>query len=265
MGNYPMAEEVLEKYEANNPESLESDFYYCRYLLDNQRSNSSETLKSLYKYMEVQDAENLKIFEDELAMQEERHKGEIREQHFLYWGILSAILLLSAIIYLALENKHRKREYKLLENEYNSIQQDIQLIQNAHSDRDAEQFRKQIEHKITALAALLEGEKQNDTKSAIKTLALHSKDKNDIISMVVGLTSIDSEQFCSYLRKNGLSEFELGICCLMLIGFNTKELPDIVGKKNVYNIYSAIRSKLGMSAHDTNLPIRIKQIYQEIN
>ena len=50
----------------------------------------------------------------------------------------------------------------------------------------------------------------------------------------------------SFLRKTGLSEWEISCCCLYCIGLNGNEIANYLDIKYYYKKSSLIRSKLGV-------------------
>lgn len=60
-------------------------------------------------------------------------------------------------------------------------------------------------------------------------------------------------RFITALESRGLTEAEVEYCCLYAIGLRGKDISAYVGHGGHYNESSAIRSKLGLGPHDTNL------------
>ena len=69
--------------------------------------------------------------------------------------------------------------------------------------------------------------------------------------------------FISILEQKGLSDWEIGYCCLFTLGLNGKEVGEFIQKKRHYIISSEIRKKLGLGEHDTNIGIWLRTLLSE--
>lgn len=67
-------------------------------------------------------------------------------------------------------------------------------------------------------------------------------------------------RFMAYLRKCGLSDWEVNYCCLYLVGLNGKEIGEYINLKRHYTYGSVIRKKLGLCEHDRNLANHLKNM-----
>lgn len=59
--------------------------------------------------------------------------------------------------------------------------------------------------------------------------------------------------FVTILRKKGLSDFEIGYCCILASGVRVKELDCVVTLRKGYSLNSEIRRKLGLDANASKL------------
>lgn len=66
--------------------------------------------------------------------------------------------------------------------------------------------------------------------------------------------------FIAVLEKNGLTDWEIGYCCLYTLGLKGKDVGDFIQKKRHYIISSEIRKKLGLGEHDTNIGIWLRDL-----
>ena len=66
--------------------------------------------------------------------------------------------------------------------------------------------------------------------------------------------------FIKFLEEKGLTEWEIGYCCLYAMGLRGKEIGQFIKLPSHYNLSSGIREKLGISEHETNLGIYIKKL-----
>ena len=71
-------------------------------------------------------------------------------------------------------------------------------------------------------------------------------------------------QFISYLEGKGLTDWEIGDCCLYTLGLKGKDVGEYIRKKRHYIISSEIRKKLGLGEHDTNIGIWLRDMLADI-
>ena len=70
-------------------------------------------------------------------------------------------------------------------------------------------------------------------------------------------------KFISFLEQKGLSDWEIGYCCLFTLGLKGKEVGEFIQKKRHYIISSEIRKKLGLCEHDTNIGIWLRALLSQ--
>lgn len=70
-------------------------------------------------------------------------------------------------------------------------------------------------------------------------------------------------KFIAYLESKGLTEWEIGYCCLYTLGLKGKDIGEYIQKKRHYVISHEIRRKLGLNEHDTNISIYLKNLLLE--
>ena len=69
-------------------------------------------------------------------------------------------------------------------------------------------------------------------------------------------------KFISFLQMKGLSDWEIGCCCLYCIGLNGSEISNFLGIKYFYKRSSIIRHKLDIQSVniDTFLSKKLKEL-----
>lgn len=71
-------------------------------------------------------------------------------------------------------------------------------------------------------------------------------------------------KFIAYLQDKGLTDWEIGYCCLYTLGLKGKDIGEYIQKKRHYIISHEIRQKLGLDEHDTNLSIWLRQLLMDV-
>ncbi len=67
-------------------------------------------------------------------------------------------------------------------------------------------------------------------------------------------------KFIGYLEGKGLTDWEIGYCCLFTLGLKGKDVGEYIQKKRHYIISHEIRQKLGLGEHDTNIGIWLRKL-----
>ena len=83
-------------------------------------------------------------------------------------------------------------------------------------------------------------------------------DQDDFLRSLVVLFRDSHPEFVAELKSHGLTDWEVGYCCLYVLGLKGKDVGNYLKKKRNYIISSDIRRKLGLSEHDTNLGIWLR-------
>lgn len=70
--------------------------------------------------------------------------------------------------------------------------------------------------------------------------------------------------FIRYFEEHELTESEINYVCLYAIGLRGKEVGNYMKKRSHVNISSAIRKKLGIDKHDTNIGIYVRKLLKTL-
>lgn len=76
---------------------------------------------------------------------------------------------------------------------------------------------------------------------------------------------ISHSRFITFLSEHGLSEWEIGCCCLYCIGFNGAEVSEYLNRKAIYNVNSSIRQKLKIPKGKSQIDVFLKQKMKEFH
>ena len=71
-------------------------------------------------------------------------------------------------------------------------------------------------------------------------------------------------KFIAYLQDKGLTDWEIGYCCLYTLGLKGKDIGQYIQKKRHYIISHEIRQKLGLDEHDTNISIYLRDLLLDL-
>ena len=82
----------------------------------------------------------------------------------------------------------------------------------------------------------------------------------EFITSTISAFQASHPAFVAHLKKCGLTEMELGYCCLYGLGLNGKEVGAFTKMSRHYIVNSEIRKKLGLTEQKTNLDKYIQQL-----
>ena len=158
-----------------------------------------------------------------------------------------------------IRNKRLMRSIELLEKEkvmLSSMRRDGELN---------EEMREMLEERLRVLngfiTAYLSG---NCSEQAYNELENLMSDRKDFIHSTHLSFAIGHPRFLEFLKEKGLTDMEIGYCCLHAIGLRGKEIVSYLNSKTYYNASSTIRKKLGLNEHDTNINLYIQKLIKEI-
>lgn len=187
------------------------------------------------------------------------------------------VVLESEKLYLSNSNKNLQSEIHNKNLEANSLACHVESLENelealkSTVDKEKglrEENREVIKMRIEILNAMLANRIADNNKC--------SQIFENRISELTGspekfmnfnrLTLLSSNpDFINYLELHGLTLDEINYVCLYAIGLNGKEVGDFLKKRGHVNMSSAIRKKLGIGPHDTNLGKYVRSILSNVN
>ena len=263
-----------------------------------------EAYRLFKDYAILNDGYHNELFTNDLLHADKRHQLEIenlnslRKKDKAIWGIICGVFALAAIAlwlyYLGYRQKTRRRmaEKEKEKAEAEKIQAELErdkemleaeALRRDISDLEAERDRlKEVERKHTELSqsvrdvirirlevlnSLLAKEIADNDDYAkpyrdwIKTLR---KDKKKFMDTTSEAFAVSHPRFMEYLHEHGLTQTEINYLCMYAIGLRGKEIGDYIELKRHYVMGSAIRSKLGIDKHETNLGPYVRQLLNQL-
>ncbi len=163
----------------------------------------------------------------------------------------------------ALEAENLAHRVETLENESESLKN---LIANTSEEIPLE-VQSAIKVRIEMLNSLLAGyitsneqyEKPYDTW--VKELTDNTEEFMNSNRLAF---QVSHPKFIEYFEENGLTVDEINYVCLYAIGLRGKEVGNYMKKRSHVNISSAIRKKLGIDKHETNIGIYVRKLLKSL-
>lgn len=274
---YSLGLEALSHYREADPEYDSNPAYL---LVDSELNELtgqySDALRSYRKYVELTDNTDMDIFESDAKFTEDRLLAVYKIRNRNLWIVILVLGVAAAVssgllIAAGLKEKIRKRqeEKDRLEKEKRLLEKEMASYRCLYEQAVAEKKNLQRIRKGTKLDSEIKssiGERldvlnrfitasvsKNLSVSAAEALDDYLRDRDKFIYSTRLSFIILHPGFISYLKDSGLSEIEIGYCCLYCIGMNGSEISAYLKRKSFYNDSSAIRKKLGLEKHDMNL------------
>lgn len=290
-GEYEKAIDALKEY--SKYEKPEAAYYLISGHTNAEIGNYLQAAHSYGQYIELTSEKNGALFESDINFIKERYEAQLRisrNRFILIILALCAMLLFLTSILVMNRIKQVKLELRVIEAEKNAekIRHDEEMKKTkAEADKYADMYGNalaEIEnlnetlqntaldhtvkmHIVERLNLLNKFIASNMTpyfsKDAANELKQLMNDKKHFIESTRISFLIEHPQFIHYLKKRGLSDSEIGYCCLYAMGLKGKDISSYMGNGH-YKLSSMIRKKLSLSEHDTNLDIYLRQILAKI-
>lgn len=173
-----------------------------------------------------------------------------------------------------IRNRLLKRDIERLEKEkerymemYNEVQAEKEVLTGMREDGElSDEMRVLLEERMKVLnsfiTAYISG---NCSEQAYTELEKLMSNRKGFIDSTRLSFAIAHPRFLIFLKEKGLTDLEIGYCCLHAIGLRGKEIVSYLNSRSYYNASSAIRKKLGLSEHDTNMINYIQNLLKEID
>lgn len=168
-----------------------------------------------------------------------------------------------------LRNSRQRLEIENFRLQVNRLESECDNLKKILNNRT--ELSKPIEEAIKERIAVLNGllaraitENDSFAKPFSELTKQVTKDKDKFINSTRLAFKASHPRFIEYLEKHNLTESEINYACLYAIGLRGKEVGEYIQAKGHYNISSSIRKKLGMTEHETNLGIYIRQKMEEL-
>lgn len=269
MNQYNMAEDALLKYRLYDQNYNDMTYYAIRSELYELQGVYQEATQAYKKYLSVSDSiyiethlQNLKNIEEDhikdMAILRERNKNLLLILILLITGSLLFITILSVRKYLNERNSFKQTCLMAIQ-ERDALSK---IIENSLiNDPEVNEIlleRMTLLNEIVLNRRLPRTNSFHSTEQKMESLLHDTKEYLSTIGMTFVIKYPD---FVHKLRSHGLSTWEVGYCCLYIMGYNAKEISGIMQNNQVYKISSEIRKKLGLEGGKVKLETYLKELF----
>ena len=270
---------ALERYQLGFPDyENEPQYLLLSSLIYEDLKQYDKAYASLKKYSDIVGDEDIDKFEADTKFIEERYAHEnavIRHRNtvvMIVFGTVTA-LLLAALTISRLRNRIKiarlraeqerleaERKLQYLENFNKKLLQEKDTLTGMLSNATlTEEARKSINKMITTVTELLSAKASGTDSDVInivnQKMEQLAENRNRFVLSVMLSYAAAHPLFTAALKERGLSDWETGYCCLYAMGLRGKDIGNLIGGGSHahHNRASVIRSKLGLTEHDTTL------------
>ena len=275
---YNEALSILSQYDTEGNEYKEKKYLVILYEVYKGLGDYKNTLETFEEYVDLFTNNILVKMQQDTKFVEERHALEMAKaketeaKNKRTIAVLACVvaligsLLVIMIIRRRLQISHAKN--KELEVEKQKYEQ---LYADAIAERDAltkmvedssvkAETKAVIKARLDVLNKVIISQITGTTsanKKAYEELELLLADKETFIESTRLTIEGNNPEFITALKRRGLTDEEINICCLYAIGLKGKDIKAYTSQPRHYNQSADIRHKLGLTESDTNLSIFI--------
>lgn len=283
---------LIENYKKYNDYDAEIAYYAVMSDIYETLDLSDKALEYYKDYIYVTDSIDLEILDADTKFIEERHAKdmEILKKHNRATILIMSlvILLLAGVIvgryvrqkmHAMAESRRRVEEEntriraekvraeedrKKYERLYSKVLSERDLLKKSIGMATDASVRKMMQDRFSVLekyvAAHLSGNMSHEAGEELEKLL---SDRESFLQSTRLSFAFSHPGFLSYLKGRGLTEEEIGICCLYGMGLHGKEIGTYLGRKGYYNYSSSIRRKLGLDSHGQHIDGYLRDILQK--
>lgn len=254
--------------------------YYA--IISEAYQNLGEYKKSLKAYEEytiLSDSIDYVVYTQDTKFVKERHlleletikEREIKNRVFL-WATIFIIMFLAIIIWIRSRLKVNRMEKAIAEQEieryrlmYEQMEEERDNLTNllAQDDELKPDVKNAVGKRLELLNKFFTAYITNNIeidRKANKEMEELLANKDTFMTSTKLAFAGSHPKFIKHLEGRGLTEWEINYCCLYALGLKGKEVGTYIKMRSHYNNSSAIREKLGINEHETNLGIYIRKL-----
>lgn len=179
--------------------------------------------------------------------------------HLIFLQVLSMIIGAMTILILQNAYKIKRLNHKKL---YAKLA--YRLDQMKKGSQRLSAVRHLVNERLDTVNCFIAAEMSHRHDYAAAMLDKLTRDSNYFMESTKASFEIAHPEFLDFLKDSGLSEWEIGCCCLYSIGLNGNEISVYLNRKSFYNISCNIRKKLKMET-GANIDTFLKQKMMELD
>ena len=216
--------------------------------------------------MEADSAAYIEMLEKEIT-QKVLEKERSTRSMMLTVIILTVIVASVAVDRIAISKRKTEIRNKWLKRDIERLEKEKEMLSGMKEEGVLnDEMKTLLDDRLNVLNGFITAHiSGNCSEKAYNELEKLMSDRNSFIESTRMSFIIGHPRFLIYLKEKGLTDLEIGYCCLHAIGLRGKEIVAYLNSRSYYNASSAIRKKLGLNEHDTNINLYIQKLLKEID
>ena len=229
-------------------------------------TNQEETHPRPEISMEADSAAYIEMLENEIT-QKVLEKERNTRSMMLTVIILTVIVASVAVDRIAISKRKTEIRNKWLKRDIEKLEKEKEMLSGMKEEGVLnDEMKTLLDDRLNVLNGFITAHiSGNCSEKAYNELEKLMSDRNSFIESTRMSFIIGHPRFLIYLKEKGLTDLEIGYCCLHAIGLRGKEIVAYLNSRSYYNASSAIRKKLGLNEHDTNINLYIQKLLKEID
>ena len=237
-------------------------------------SGDYEKASHFYKeYVDLADNTDTMVFNSEAEYIEDIYIAKIKilrkkyEVAILCLSLTIFILLgATAIYFILMHNRRLAEEKNKFEEMYRSLLREQEALKKTRENRRLnKEVLSIVEERLNVLnkfvAAHISSSFSKEASLRIKSLM---ENREYFLESTRMSFALSHHRFLKFLADQGLTNWEIGCCCLYCIGLNGNEIGEYLERKAYYKMSGKIRSKLGLD-RSINLDMYLLKKIKEFN
>ena len=284
MYRYNEALSILSQYDTEGNEYKEKKYLVILYEVYRGLGDYKNTLETFEEYVDLFTNNILVKMQQDTKFVEERHALEMAKaketeaKNKRTIAVLACVVALIGSLLVIMIIRRRLQISRAKNSELEVEKQRYeQLYADAVAERDAltkmvedssvrEEAKAVIKARLDVLNKVIISQITGTTsanKKAYEELELLLADKETFIESTCLTIEGNNPEFITALKRRGLTDEEINICCLYAIGLKGKDIKAYTSQPRHYNQSADIRRKLGLTESDTNLSIFIRDMLEK--
>ena len=278
INDFEKAHSLISRYKQHTSASDDQQYYSVLYHLYQKQGKYKEAGEAILRFYALHDSiarvslrESARLSEAQQQLKQDvREAQQARVRHF-WIAVCCALALVLLVVWgyyrlrltqlqkrLAEEEKERyRRQNEQLTEEYQSLQQLLE-----RNDRLNARAREAVSHRLTLLNDFIKAHLAGDGSESESRIVRQLADKETFMQSVREAFAVSHPDFIRRLQDHGLTDWEVGYCCLYALGLSGKEVGRYINSSAYYKTNSIIRKKLELDSHSTNLNLYIRQLME---
>ena len=284
MHRYNEALSVLSQYDTEGNEYKEKKYLVILYEVYRDLGDYKNTLETFEEYVDlftnnllVKMQQDTKFVEERHALEMARAKETEAKNRRTIAVLACVVALIGSLLVIMIIRRRlqitraKNRELEVEKQRYE------QLYADAIAERDAltkmvedssvrDEAKAVIKARLDVLNKVVISQITGTTsanKKAYEELESLLADKEGFIELTRLTIEGNNPEFITALKERGLTDEEINICCLYVIGLKGKDIKAYTNQSRHYHQSADIRHKLGLTESDTNLSIFLRDMLEK--